>query len=55
MENRKFEKGAVLLAFGCVGLAVVLVVASSFYFDPDWRPDGPEEDASYANSEATGS
>ncbi len=55
MENRNFEKGAVLLAFGCVGLAVVLVVASSFYFDPDWRADTPEEEASYANSAETGS
>lgn len=55
MENRNFEKGAVLLAFGCVGLAVVLVVASSFYFDPDWRSDSPEEEAFYANSAETGS
>ncbi|WP_421981252.1 hypothetical protein [Roseibium sp.] len=55
MENRNFEKGAVLLAFGCVGLAVVLVVASSFYFDPDWRADSPEEEASYAGPAETGS
>lgn len=55
MENRNFEKGAVLLAFGCVGLAVVLVVASSFYFDPDWRGDGPEDEASYENTTETGS
>lgn len=55
MENRNFEKGAALLAFGCVGLAVVLVVASSFYFDPDWRADNPEEEASCADAAEAGS
>lgn len=46
MDRKTFERGIVLLAAGCFALAVLLVTASSYYLDLDWRQNETFEDAS---------
>lgn len=38
MERNRFEKAMTLLAVGVCTLTVILVTASSFYFDRDENP-----------------
>jgi len=38
VDSKQFDKAMTMFTLGCVLMAVVLVVASSFYFDTKWRP-----------------